>query len=101
MRFPELSRKLLGGLSKIPQEQRFGSELIGFAPRTPGRSSALGFQMTASSCPAKIRPLGDTIVRNDRNKTVADDDLNVLERRRKVDGVGSFSDLDLEKYLLP
>ena len=50
--------------------------------------------MTAPSCPAKIQPLGDTIVGNDKIKTGADDDLNVLDR--VVDGeVGSFSDLGI------
>ena len=48
--------------------------------------------MTTPSCPAKIQPLGDTIVGNDKIKTGADDDLNVLDRVVD-DEVGSFSDL--------
>ena len=47
--------------------------------------------MTAPSCPAKIQPLGDTIVGNDKIKTGADDDLNVLDK--VVEGrVEFFSD---------
>ena len=71
--FPELSRKLLGCLSEIPQEQIWFWIGLVLSSHT-WEEFCSWLAMTASSCPAKIRPLGDTIVGNDRNKTGADDD---------------------------